>query len=228
MNAKLLAVRSYFLSRFFQPLVQKRSYLNILYLLLAFPLGVLYFVVLVTGFALAIGLFITWLSIPILSATFTVAWALSTFERYLAIRLLNVNIPKATPPSAIGQTLFWSRARAYLLDIDTWRRLAYLLAKFPLGVLSFSVAITLIAFTVSLVIAPVIYHNPNFVVGMRVFGWEVDTLEKALLCSILGIGVGVVSIFVTNGSAFISGQFACLMLGSTRHIQGRFLTEQAG
>ena len=54
------------LGNIFGVFIQLQTYLNILYLLLAFPLGLGYFVFLVTGLALGLGLFITWFGIVIL------------------------------------------------------------------------------------------------------------------------------------------------------------------
>lgn len=50
---------------FFGVVAEPRSYLNIVYLLLAFPLGTFYFVFLVTGLSLGFGLIITLVGIPI-------------------------------------------------------------------------------------------------------------------------------------------------------------------
>ena len=44
----------------------KKFFPNLVYLLLAMPLGILYFVILVTGYALGAGLIITLIGIPIL------------------------------------------------------------------------------------------------------------------------------------------------------------------
>ena len=54
------------LKRLFGVVTNPQSYLNIVYLLLAFPLGTFYFVFLVTGLSLGAGLSITLLGIPLL------------------------------------------------------------------------------------------------------------------------------------------------------------------
>jgi len=50
--------------QFFGVVAREGTYLNIIYLLLAFPLGTAYFVFLVTGLSLGLGLSITLLGIP--------------------------------------------------------------------------------------------------------------------------------------------------------------------
>jgi len=51
---------------FFDVIVKPKTWRSVGYLLLAFPLGIFYFVFLVTGLSLGFGLFITLLGIPIL------------------------------------------------------------------------------------------------------------------------------------------------------------------
>jgi hypothetical protein len=62
-------------------------------------------------------------------------------------------------------------------------------------------------------IAPLTYSEP---VKLVYFGWKIDTLAEALFAPILGLGVGVVSIHLINGIAFMQGQFARLLLGSSK------------
>ena len=49
---------------FFGVIAEPQSYINILYLLLAFPLGIAYFVFLVTGISVGAGLIIIWVVFP--------------------------------------------------------------------------------------------------------------------------------------------------------------------
>ncbi len=80
---------------FFSVVIEPQSYLNILYLLLSFPLGIAYFVFLVTGISLGFGLAIIWLGIPILALVLAASWVLYQFERLLAIHLLKEGAPRS-------------------------------------------------------------------------------------------------------------------------------------
>ncbi len=55
-------------STFFGVIARPQSYINIFYLLLAFPLGIAYFVFLVTGISVGASLIIIWVGIPILGS----------------------------------------------------------------------------------------------------------------------------------------------------------------
>lgn len=62
---------------------REQTYRNLLYLALAFPLGLAYFVGFVTGTALGVGLFITWVGLPILALTLAATTAVAGFEARL-------------------------------------------------------------------------------------------------------------------------------------------------
>src|SRR6476659_10025237 len=80
-----------------------RTYTNLLYLLLAFPLGLAYFVFLAVGLTTGIGL-------PILALTFAGSWAFAAFERQAAILLLGADVPPMLPPPSPAQRTAWQRA----------------------------------------------------------------------------------------------------------------------
>lgn len=199
---------------FFGVAIRKQTYLNALYLLLAFPLGILYFVFLVTGISLGISLLIVWIGLAILLAVFLIWYALLEFERHLAIWMLQEQIPPLSRQDTSGLTL-WQKFKSILANPVTWKGLLYLLARFPLGILSFTVLVTLVALSASLVGAPFYYSwlhpQVNLSWGLA---WEITTLPQALVLCVIGIFVTLLSMHVLNGLAWISGKFARLMLGN--------------
>jgi Flp pilus assembly protein TadB len=78
------------LSQTLGSVIRRQTYRNLLYLLLALPLGILYFVLLATGLALGIGLVITLLGIPLLIAVVVGSHRLASFERGLANKRLGI------------------------------------------------------------------------------------------------------------------------------------------
>src|SRR6201994_3219878 len=114
-----------------------RTYANLLYLLLAFPLGLAYFLFLIVGLAVGFGLPLIWIGLPILALVFAGIWAFSTFERQAAILLLAADVPPMTPeklppPSPAARTV-WQRAGEFFSNPVTWKGMGFLLLKFPLG-----------------------------------------------------------------------------------------------
>lgn len=103
---------------FFGVITNPQSYLNIVYLLLAFPLGTFYFVFLVTGLSLGLGLSITVLGLPLLALVLGGSWALCRFEQSLASAMLKEAFPISSQrPEAKG---LWSRIKALFKDRATW------------------------------------------------------------------------------------------------------------
>jgi hypothetical protein len=85
-----------------------RTYTTGVYLLLGLPLGILAFVVVVTGVSLGLALLVTLLGIPVLVATLLAVRAAARFERQLAWSLLRAPMPRATPAPDEPPAFFWS------------------------------------------------------------------------------------------------------------------------
>ena len=205
--------------------VDPRSYVNIFYLLLSFPLGVFYFVFLVTGVSLGLGLAIIWVGIPILLLVLGGSWLLCKFERALAIFLLKESIPPVARERRIEtdddipqqlsavERLFivgWRRFKAHLSDRLTWTGILYLLLKFPMGIASFVVAVTLVSLTAGLLGAPFYYWVDD---GIELGVWHIDELWEALILTLVGIPAVFISLHLMNAAAFLSGWVARIMLG---------------
>ena len=193
---------------FFDDLLDARTYLNLAYLLMAFPLGLAYFVVLVTGFSLGAGLSVIGVGLAILAAMAGVVWALAAFERGLTSAWLGVDVPVAPRPAVDGAAL--ARLGAYLSGAAFWKSVAYLLVRFPLGVASFVVVVTLGALSAALLTAPFTYSLVRLEVAS---GWTVGSPAEALFLGALGVVVAAVSARVVNALADVHARVAWEMLG---------------
>jgi hypothetical protein len=228
MDAKAQEFRDHPIGRFLLAPVQLRTYANLLYLALAFPLGLAYFVFLTVGLSLGIGLLIILWGLPVLALVVAASRGIALLERQLAIHLLGAEVPPMAPMAAIApmaleaaeaspSSLFWQRLKAMFTNLTTWKGLGYLAVKFPLGLATFVFCVTLSALTLSFLLAPFYYEwSPPLV-----FYWEIDTLSEALLCSLFGLGLGLVSLNLFNGLAFLWQQLASAMLGSRRFAVAR-------
>jgi hypothetical protein len=204
------------LARFFGVAIRPQTYLNLLYLLLAFPLGLMYFIFLVVGLSLGLSLVIIWVGIPVLLLVFVGWWALAILERWLANTLLSEDIPPMTLPQASEQGT-WARLGQHLANPVTWKSLVYLFAKFPLGLLSFILLVTLASVTLSCLAAPVLYpFLPLGVWFTDSLVWRIDTFWEALALFGFGAALFFPALHLLNGLAWISGRFARLMLSDSR------------
>ena len=187
--------------------LRPQTYLNIVYLVLAFPLGLAYFLFLAVGLTVGFALVLTLVGIPLLLAVHLAAWALMNLERWLAIRLLGVDIPPMSPVDPQGP--MWRRLIGKATDPSTWTGMFFLLTKFPLGLAAFILTVVLISVSIAFTAAPVLHLAFAIPVGP----WRVDSLGESLLLAPLGVLIGVLSVNALNYTASLYGRFARLMLG---------------
>ena len=190
----------------------KKFFPNLVYLLLALPLGILYFVILVTGYALGAGLIITLVGIPILVTMIFVTYLLGDLDRAMTSKLLGVKIAKPEAKPAKDDS-----ARSILVtqlrSLEFWKEFIYLLLKMPLGVIAFTVTIVLISLSLGLLAAPFILTYVPEAQMMLWNGFVVDTMQEALMTSVVGLILGVISVLLINGFANALGFISVWALG---------------
>ena len=191
----------------------KKFFGNLVYLLLAMPLGVVYFTILTVGLSLGAGLSITLIGLPILVSMIFVTYMLGDLERSITSILLGVKIAKPEARPARDNS-----ARAILTaqwkNLAFWKELAYLLLlKLPLGILSFTLAVVFVTVPLALMATPVIVAFFPAVDLMVFSSVRVDTMTEAMVCFAVGLGIGFVSIYLVNGLAWVSGKIAAWGLG---------------
>jgi hypothetical protein len=202
--------------RFFGVIVSGQSYLNLLYLLVAFPLGIFYFIFLASGLSVGISLSIIWVGIPILLLVGAGWWTLARLERFMAIFLLNEDIAEMRRPSD-ESTDTWTRFKKYFTNPVTWKSLIYLFMKFPLGIATFVILIALISLTLAFLTMPFTHKFLSEIQVGVFFGldlpvWHIDSMSDALLGALIGLILWPVTLHVTNGLAWLHAKFAKVML----------------
>ncbi len=166
------------------------------YLLLSMPLGVLSFVVLLTGFTLGLPLLLVWVGIPVLLLLAATVGRLVDLEADQAGRWLGLEpLPTLEVPTGLGgaRRLLWLAGQP-----GFWGNVGFLFLKLPLGLFSFIVALVLPCTALSLVLIPLIYplsqtygFNLVHIEGV----WTVDSWPRAFMCLGAGVLLGVVSLW---------------------------------
>jgi hypothetical protein len=192
---------------FFGVVADPQSYLNILYLLLAFPLGTIYFIFLITGLSVGFGLLITLIGIPILLLVIGGSWALCSFERGLTNALLKEKILSFS--EQLTSQGLWNRFKANITDRVTWTGMLYLLLKFPIGIATFTIVVTLISVTLGSLFAPAYAWTSDPLVWG---GLEFDPFRWSWIGTLIGIPLIFISLHLMNGTALISGRIARVLL----------------
>src|SRR5262249_55130972 len=123
---------------------RKQTYLNLAYLIAAFPLGIAYFTLLVTGLSVGTSTAVIGIGFVVLLLTVACWWGLAAFERHLVMWWLDVDIAPMAPPSPPDRTP-WERIQDTLRNPVTWKSLAYLFVEFPFGILAFVATVTLLS-----------------------------------------------------------------------------------
>lgn len=204
------------LARFFGVAIEGRSYLNVLYLWLAFPLGLAYFVLLVTGFSVGIGLTIIWIGLAILFALMLAVWGLEGLERILAIGLLGAAVPVRLPaPGAVG---FRPWVKAVFKSSALWKGLAFLFIKFPLGLAGWIASVVSLSVSIAFALAPIAYwFGASMDLNLDGWIWDryVDGPLGMALMSITGFFMLFVTLHMHNGLAWLWKKLAEILLGGS-------------
>ena len=198
--------------RLLHSIIDPRTYGRIVYLLLALPLGVVEFTLLVTAISFGFGTAITLIGIPVLIGT---VWAwrwLAELERGLFARLVGVEIPSPYRPDPVGAR-WWRRVAARLADPATWKDLAFLLLQFPLGIVSFTVATTVLGVGFAALFAPAYFW------ALPDDSWfadiDLDMVWGAIALVPLGAIVLLLGIPGLNALGRLYGWLATQLLGSS-------------
>ena len=200
-------------SDFFTSIWKAQTWLNVLYLLISFPLGLIYFIFLVTGISLGFGLLITVFGIFILMGVLALVHLLARFEVSLTNSLLGFQIRPDIP--RYEKSGFWKRFGELLRSPFTWKGFAFLFIRFPLGIFSFSLTIGLLSASLGLIAYPFLFRFQwyNWDWPGYYFGF-IETIPGAVIVGLVGITLLYASLFVLNLLAWVSGIFAKALLGN--------------
>jgi signal transduction histidine kinase len=183
------------------------TYRRLLYLLSAVPLGLVWFVALVTVWSLCLGLVVTPVVIPLLLLLGVMTRAFAAVEAEIARSLLDVEAGvEPLPPSGGGVR---KRIRA-LFGGSFWRAQAYLLirwfAGFPVGVAVFS----LLAAALGLMFAPA--WVPFTDGGLQLGFWRPHSFAQSLALAPLGLILLPVTLLLPTPLAALFAPVASALL----------------
>jgi hypothetical protein len=179
-----------------------------LYLLASFPLGVAYFVFVVAGVSIGLSLLVVVVGVFVLAGTTALARRLAVADAAFATWLFDTPEPTLDVRGVHGD--YFETALVELTSLASYRALAYLLARFVVGVGGFVVVVTWLALAASLLATPLLYDEPRWTV--TVGPYVVETLPVALALGAVGAAVAALGALVVSAIGRAAARGSTLLL----------------
>lgn len=141
----------------------QRAYLSLLYLLLSFITGIIYFVWAAYGLALTLGSIVLIIGIPIGLLFFGSVRAVALAESRIIEVLLGERMPRRPIFHRVEGnilTKFWVTIK----DLQTWTNLCYMVIMLPLGMCYFMIVVFLFGAAVECLMVPFFPHPTDLVI----------------------------------------------------------------
>jgi signal transduction histidine kinase len=181
---------------FFSAPFRLRTWKEAAYAIVALPLGVAWFTIFLTLVTTSLSLLILVVGLPLLALTLWLARGASRVQREVAGALLDAHIPGRPNFGSGASRPWWRRVLEPVLDLSTWRALAYLVVfAFPVGLTLFLAAVVLWTVALSFVSTPIWYFFIPPDNRGDVF-WDGNQLDQAWEWIIV-VGGGALFVFVT-------------------------------
>ncbi|GAA3104209.1 sensor histidine kinase [Streptosporangium carneum] len=195
------------------------------YLIVGFPVSLVFFVLMVTGFAAGLGTVVVWVGVPILASTLMLARGMADVERRLLPEVLGRPVPRPRYNRAPENAGWFRRMVNPLASVQSWLDLLYGIVSFPISVVTFVVAVVWWAGTILGLTYPI-------------YGWVVAGIpDNQGLPELLGLGdsavmevlfnTGIGLLFaltlpvMTRGAALVQAGLGRAMLTSVAELHER-------
>ncbi|KAF1055625.1 MAG: hypothetical protein GAK43_00420 [Stenotrophomonas maltophilia] len=199
------------LARFFGVATDPHTYGALFYMLLSLATGIFFFTWVVTGLWLSPGLMVLIIGIPMTVLFFGSVRGLALLEGRLVEALLGERMPRR-PLYADRSRTALQRIGDMFTDARTWLTLFYFLVMLPLGIVYFTIAVTLL--TISLVfiwspVAALFFDNIN---GIYLNGDQVVPAGATPVLAVLGVLLLFVTLHIARGVGRLHGAIAKSLL----------------
>jgi hypothetical protein len=209
--APVAAKKRPFFALFFGVFADPRAWGALLYLIFAMGTGIIYFTWAVTGLSISLGLLVLIIGIPLFALFLLSVRGIALAEGRLIEALVGVRMPRR-PLFSRKDIGWWQKVKNLFAERQTWTAIVYMLLQMPLGILYFTVIVTLIASAVWLIGRPVwelTFGLPAYVIGDYGYftpGWLMP------ISIIGGILLITVTMHLVKYAGRLHGAFAKAML----------------
>jgi hypothetical protein len=155
-------------ARFFGVFAEPRAWGALFYLLFTLGTGIAYFTWALTGICTSAGLLVLIVGVPLFGLFLLSVRGVALLEGRLVEALLGVRMPHR-PLFSRKDIGWWQKFKNLFTERQTWTTLVYMLfLQMPLGIIYFTVFITLIAVAGALIMKPIlelVWGIPSFIIG---------------------------------------------------------------
>ncbi len=143
---------------FCEVVAEPRAWAASLYMILSLVTGVFYFTWVTTGLSISLGLLVLVIGIPLALLFLLSVRGLGFVEGRMVEALLGVRMPRRAITPGDGKN-WWTKFKIILTTRSTWTTLIYLFLLMPLGIIYFTLIVTLFSLALSFIGAPVIQYG---------------------------------------------------------------------
>jgi hypothetical protein len=143
-----------FIARFFGVYAEPKAWASLLYLLFSLVTGIIYFSWVVTGISVSLSLLVLIVGLPIAGLFLLSVRGIALVEGRLVEALLGVRMPRR-PLFSRKDIGWWRKFKGMLASGRTWTALIYMILQMPLGIIYFTVFVTLFAISLWLITSPI-------------------------------------------------------------------------
>jgi len=201
------------LGRIFGVYIDPRTWGSLLFMFITFVTGIIYFTWAVTGAALSLSFLILIIGIPFAILFLFSVQGLALLEGRLVEALLGERMPRRPLFSQPG--LSWTeRLKTLMTDKHTWISLLYMVLQLPLGIIYFTVNVTVITTALAFIFAPIgkfIFHVSEIQLD---FGTTATPDWVLYLLPIAGFILLTVTLHLVRSAGWLHGKYAKWLLVS--------------
>ena len=143
-----------FYLKFFGIFADIRAWGALLYLVFALGTGIIYFTWAVTGLSLSVSLLVLIIGVLVAGLFLLSVRGIALVEGRIVEALLGVRMPRR-PLFSRKDIGWWQKIKSMLTSRHTWTAIVYMLLQMPLGIIYFTVIVTLVSLALWGIVLPI-------------------------------------------------------------------------
>lgn len=155
-----------FYIKFFGIFADIRAWGSLLYLTFTLGTGIIYFTWAVVGLSWSLGLLILIIGIPVAGLFLLSVRGVALVEGRIVEALLGVRMPRR-PLFSRKDIGWWQKFKGMITSQHTWTAIVYMIFQMPLGIIYFTVIVTLILVSLWGITIPILQLGFNIPVGQN-------------------------------------------------------------